>query len=55
MADAWIRAEAQSGELAVMDITAAQGSRFAPEARIILTHSHACGYPGSTMLPLHLL
>ena len=55
MADAWMRAEAQSGALAAMDITAAQGSRFAPDARIIFTHSHACGDPGSTMLPLHLL
>jgi len=55
MADAWMQAEAQSGALAAMDITAAQGSRFAPEARIIFTHSHAFGDPGSTMLPLHLL
>ncbi len=55
LADAWLRAEEEEGPLATMQIDAAQATRFAPDARIIFTHSHACGDPGSTMLPLHLL
>jgi hypothetical protein len=54
LADAWVRAE-EGGPLAAMQIDAAQATRFASDARIIFTHSHACGDPGSTMLPLHLL
>lgn len=55
LADAWVRAEEEGGPLAVMQIEAAQATRFASDARIIFTQSHACGDPGSTMLPLHLL
>jgi len=55
MADAWMRADEEGGPLATMQIDAAQATRFAPDARIIFTQSHACGDPGSTMLPLHLL
>jgi hypothetical protein len=55
LADAWVRAEEDGGPLAAMQIDAAQAKRFASDARIIFTHSHACGDPGSTVLPLHLL
>ena len=54
LADAWVRAEEEGGPLAAMQIDAAQATRFASDARIIFTQSHACGDPGSTMLPLHL-
>jgi hypothetical protein len=52
MADAWARAEESSGTLAVVDIAAAHARRFADEARVIFTHSHSCGDPGSNLLPL---
>jgi hypothetical protein len=53
MADAWAQAEAESGALAAMDLAAAHSRQFAGDARVIFSHSHACGDPGSSLLPLH--
>jgi hypothetical protein len=53
MADAWLRAERESGSLAVMEIAAYAAGEFAPDARITLTRSHSCGDPGSAVVPLH--
>ena len=53
MADAWLRAERESGPLAVMAIAASGAGEFAPDARITLTRSHSCGDPGSAVVPLH--
>jgi hypothetical protein len=55
MANAWMRAESQFGTLAAIELPATQAPRFAPEARVLFTHNHACGDPGSTVLPLQLL
>jgi hypothetical protein len=55
LGDAWARAEREAGTLADMEIGAQHGRRFAPEARVVFTHSHACGDPGSALLPLQLL
>ncbi len=55
LADAWVRAEQQAGELAVIRMAAAQIGRFGAAARVLFTHNHACGDPGSSMLPLQLL
>jgi hypothetical protein len=55
LAGAWARAEAGSGPLGAIDIAPAQASHFAADARVLFTHGHACGDPGSTTLPLHLL
>jgi hypothetical protein len=53
--DAWARAEREAGTLADLEIGPQHGSRFAPDARVLFTHGHACGDPGSTLLPLQLL
>ena len=55
LASAWARAERETGELAEIDLRPAHGRRFAPEARVLFTHNHACGDPGSSLLPLQLL
>lgn len=55
LASAWARAERETGELAEIDLRPAHGRRFAPEAQILFTHNHACGDPGSSLLPLQLL
>jgi len=55
MANAWALAESQFGTLAAIELPASQALRFAPEARVLFTHNHACGDPGSTVLPLQLL
>jgi hypothetical protein len=52
---AWRRAEREGGTLTDLELPAHHGRRFAPEARILFTHSHACGDPGSALLPLQLL
>jgi hypothetical protein len=55
MADAWARAGQQAGELAAIRMSAAQVGRFDAAARVLFTHNHACGDPGSSLLPLQLL
>jgi hypothetical protein len=55
LASAWARAEAETGALAAIDLRPNHGRRFAPEARVLFTHNHACGDPGSSLLPLQLL
>ena len=55
LAAAWARAEDQAGPLAAMRFSAPQAERFAPQARVLFTHNHACGDPGSSVLPLQLL
>jgi hypothetical protein len=55
LAAAWARAEREAGALAEIDLRPHHGARFAPDARILFTHSHACGDPGSALLPLQLL
>src|SRR5208283_2885809 len=55
LAAAWARAEEEAGPLADMHFHALQAERFAPEARVLFTHNHACGDPGSSVLPLQLL
>jgi hypothetical protein len=55
MADAWARAGQQAGELASIRMPAAQVGRFGAAARVLFTHNHACGDPGSSLLPLQLL
>ncbi len=55
LAAAWARAEKDAGPLAEIGVAAAQAQRFAPDARVLFTHNHACGDPGSTILPLQLL
>jgi len=55
LASAWARAERETGALAEIDLRPQHGHRFAPEARILFTHNHACGDPGSSLLPLQLL
>jgi hypothetical protein len=54
MADAWRLAEQQTGALATMEIASGELERFAADARVLFTHNHACGDPGSSMLPLQL-
>ncbi len=54
MADAWRLAEQQTGALASMEIASGELERFAADARVLFTHNHACGDPGSSMLPLQL-
>ena len=55
IADAWVRAEQQAGELAIIRMPAAQIGRFAGTAQVLFTHNHSCGDPGSSVLPLQLL
>jgi hypothetical protein len=55
MADAWARARQQAGEVAAIRMSAAQVGRFDAAARVLFTHNHACGDPGSSLLPLQLL
>ena len=55
LASAWARAERETGELAEIDLGPQHGRRFEPEARVLFTHNHACGDPGSSLLPLQLL
>jgi hypothetical protein len=55
MADAWVRAEKQHGALAAITLPTKHAARFTLDAHILFTHSHACGDPGSTVLPLQLL
>jgi hypothetical protein len=55
LASAWARAERQAGALAEIRLRPAHGRRFATDARVLFTHNHACGDPGSSLLPLQLL
>lgn len=55
LAAAWARAGAQAGPLGEIRFAAEQAERFAPKARVLFTHNHACGDPGSSLLPLQLL
>ncbi len=55
LAAAWARAEDEAGPLAAVRFSAPQAQRFAPQARGLFTHNHACGDPGSSVLPLQLL
>ena len=55
LAAAWARAEAEAGPVAEIRFPALHAKRFAPEARVLFTHNHACGDPGSSVLPLQLL
>jgi hypothetical protein len=54
MAQAWRLAEQQQGALAAMDVNGAELERFGADARVLFTHNHACGDPGSSTLPLQL-
>jgi hypothetical protein len=54
MAEAWQKAEKEAGSLATVQIGSAAIERFAPDARIVFTHNHSCGDPGSSMLPFQL-
>ncbi len=55
LAAAWTRAGREAGALAEINLRPAHGRRFAREARVLFTHNHACGDPGSSLLPLQLL
>jgi hypothetical protein len=55
LAAAWARAEKEAGPLAEIRFPAMLAERFAPDARVLFTHNHACGDPGSSVLPLQLL
>jgi hypothetical protein len=55
LAAAWARAEREAGAPPEMDLRPHHGARFGVDARILFTHSHACGDPGSALLPLQLL
>ena len=55
LAAAWTRAEREAGALAEIRLRPAHGGRFATDARVLFTHNHACGDPGSSLLPLQLL
>ncbi|MDQ2961683.1 MAG: hypothetical protein M3R31_00790 [Pseudomonadota bacterium] len=55
MAAAWARARQHAGELAAIRMPAAAVARFDAAARVLFTHNHACGDPGSSLLPLQLL
>ena len=55
LADAWMRAEQEAGDLALMRIPATELRRFEASARVLFTHNHACGDPGSSLLPTQLL
>jgi hypothetical protein len=55
LAAAWRRAASEGRMPDELELQAHHGRRFAPEARILFTHSHACGDPGSALLPLQLL
>ena len=55
LASAWARAEWEAGALAEIRLRPAHGRRFAADARVLFTHNHACGDPGSSLLPLQLL
>jgi len=55
LAAAWARAEREAGGPASVDLQQHHGCRFGPDARILFTHNHACGDPGSALLPLQLL
>jgi hypothetical protein len=54
MAQAWRLAEQQAGSLSAMEIGPADLERFHGDARVLFTHNHACGDPGSSMLPIQL-
>jgi len=54
LAQAWRQAEQQAGALAAMEMAPASIDRFDPDARVLFTHNHACGDPGSSMLPIQL-
>jgi hypothetical protein len=55
LGEAWARCEREAGALAEVDLRAHLGVRFTADARVVFTHNHACGDPGSAMLPLQLL
>jgi hypothetical protein len=55
LAAAWARAEREAGPLADIRFPAVHATRFAPQARVLFTHNHACGDPGSSVMPLQLL
>jgi hypothetical protein len=55
MAAAWARADREAGRLASIELRGAQGQQFAADARVLFTHNHACGDPGSSVLPTQLL
>lgn len=48
-------AAAATGGLADFDLVAADGARFAPEARIRFTQNHPIGDPGASAFPFQLL
>ena len=55
LCDAWPQAERDAGALAAARFPAAHACRFAPNARVLFTQNHACGDPGSSLFPFHLL
>jgi hypothetical protein len=55
LAAAWRRAEREAGALAAIGLRSAHARHFAQHARVLFTHNHACGDPGSSLLPLQLL
>ena len=55
LSDAWPRAMREAGALAVAHFPAEHASRFASSARVLFTQNHACGDPGSSLFPAHLL
>lgn len=55
LADAWLKAERQAGPLALIRMQPGEARRFDARARVLFTHNHACGDPGSSLLPLQQL
>ncbi|HZI83327.1 MAG TPA: hypothetical protein VFF44_05395 [Casimicrobiaceae bacterium] len=55
MAQAWAHAQERHGDVAAVDFRAEHAGRFSADARIVFTHGHSLGDPGSTVLPLQLL
>lgn len=55
LAAAWARAAREAGAPAQIELRPEHGRRFAAGARVLFTHNHACGDPGSSLLPLQLL
>jgi hypothetical protein len=55
LCDAWPRAAREAGTLAAAHFPAEHASRFTSSARVLFTQNQACGDPGSSLFPFHLL
>ncbi len=51
----WRKYTGDAHVLALTELTGEDASRFAPDARVLVTQNHAVGDPGSSMYPYHLL